>query len=79
MISEQCNQLCSDPVDAMGNNVESSLVTADYHPSADTARHHVSELDQRVKELKKKLTDRENEMKVQQERIKKIERGINPF
>ena len=77
VIRTQCDQLCNDPTDSVGNVVEPSMVTADYHPCADTARGHVSELDQKVEELKKKLRNRENELKAQQERVKKYQDGVN--
>lgn len=77
VIREHCDQLCNDPTDSWGNNVEPSLVTANYHPSADTARDHVTELDKRVEELKKKLRGRENELKKQQERVKKYQDAVS--
>ena len=77
VIKEQCDQLCNDPTDSVGNSVEPSVVTADYHPAADTARGHVSEMDKRVEELKKKLRDRENTLKKQEERVKKYQDAIS--
>ncbi|XP_065889965.1 microtubule-actin cross-linking factor 1-like isoform X3 [Dysidea avara] len=72
-IRQQCDQLCNDPTDSVGNNVDPSLVTVDYHPSADTVRDQLTQLDQTVEQLKKKLRDRENELKEQQEKVKKLE------
>ena len=72
-IRQQCDQLCNDPTDSVGNNVDPSLVTVDYHPSADTARDQLTQLDQTVEQLKKKLRDRENESKEQQAKVKKLE------
>jgi len=43
--------------------VDPSVVTADYHPSADTARDQLTKLDQTVEQLKKMLRDKENEFK----------------
>ena len=53
--------------------MDPSLVTADYHPSADTTRDQLSQLEQTVNQLKKKLRDKENELKEQQEKVKKLE------
>ena len=77
VIREECDQLCNDPTDSIGNTVESSSVTADYHPSSDTARQQVNELDERVEELKKKLRDREKQLKEQEERVKKYKDVVN--
>lgn len=77
MIREECDQLCNDPTDSIGNNVDSSLVTADYHPSADTVRQQATELDQKVEELKKKLRDRENQLKEQEKRVEKLQGAVN--
>lgn len=77
MMKKQCDQLCSDPTDSIGNAVEPSLVTADYHPAADVAKQQVNELDQRVEELKKKLKDREDELKEQEGRVKKHQDVVN--
>ena len=77
MFTEECGQLCNDPIDGMGHSVESTLVTADFHPSADTARQHMAELDQRMKELKKKLRDRETMVKEQQEKMMKFQNAIH--
>ena len=77
VIREECNQLCNDPTDSIGNTVQSSLVPTDYHPSADTAKQQVTELDERVEELKKKLKDRENQLKKQEERVKKFQDAMN--
>ena len=77
VIKEQCDQLCNDPTDSVGNSVEPSVVTADYHPAADTARGHVSEMDKRVEALKKKLRDRENALKKQEERVKKYQDAVS--
>lgn len=76
-IKEECNQLCIDPNDGMGHSVESTLVTEDFHPSADAARCHMAKLGQRMKELKEKLRDRENEVKEQQGRIKQLQNAIH--
>ena len=77
VIKEQCDQLCNDPTDSMGNSVDPSVVTADYHPAADTARGHVSDMDKRVEELKKKLRDRENALKKQEDRVKKYQDAVS--
>lgn len=57
----------------MGSNVELSLVTPDYHPSANTARDKVTQLDQRVEELKKMLKEREDELKKREGKIKRLQ------
>lgn len=77
MIKEQCDQLCNDPTDSVGSVVEPSVVTADYHPAADTARGHVTEMDKRVEELKKKLKDREDQLNKQQERVKRYQDAVS--
>lgn len=77
VVREDCNQLCNDPTNSMGNSVELPLVTSDYHPCADVARDSITELDYKVEELKKKLRDRENEIKEQQGRIDKLQKVIN--
>ena len=77
MFTEECSQLCNDPIDSMGHGVELTLVTADFHPSADTTRQHMAELDQRMKELKEKLRDRETMVKEQQEKMMKFQNAIH--
>ena len=57
--------------------MDPSVVTADYHPYADTARDQLTKLDQTVEQLKKKLRDRENELKEQQAKVKKLEEVSN--
>ena len=76
-ITKECNQLCNDPTDGMGCSVESTLITEDFHPSADAAKHHMAELDQRMKELKEKLRDKENKVIEQQGRMKKLQNAIH--
>jgi len=69
--------LCNDPTDSVGNNVDPSVVTADYHPSADTTRDQLTQLDQTVEQLKKKLRDKENRLKEQQAKVKKLKEVSN--
>ena len=49
--------------------MDPSLVTADYHPSADTARDQLTRLKQKVDQLKKKLEGRDSESKKQQAKV----------
>ena len=77
VVKEQCDKLCNDPTDSIGSVVDPSVVTPDYHPAADAARHQVAEVEQRVEDLKKKLRDRENQLKEQQDRVKKYQDAVD--